>query len=50
LGFAVWDARNGQRADLLVCNMIVIGVIGVMLDRLLQCLTTLRSVRWGYER
>ena len=50
LGFAVWDARNGQRADLLVCNMIVIGVIGVMLDRLLQCLTTLPSVRWGYER
>jgi len=50
LGFAVWDARNGQRVDLLVCNMIVIGAIGVMLDRLLQRLTGLRSVRWGYER
>jgi len=50
LGFAVWDARNGQRADLLVCNMIVIGLIGVMLDRLLQYLTRVRSVRWGYER
>lgn len=50
LGFAVWDARNGQRADLLVCNMIVIGAIGVALDRLIQCLTALPSVRWGYER
>jgi NitT/TauT family transport system permease protein len=50
LGFAVWDARNGQRSDLLVCNMIVIGVIGVVLDRLLEYLTRLRSVRWGYER
>jgi NitT/TauT family transport system permease protein len=49
LGFAVWDARNGQREDLLVCNMIVIGVIGVTLDRLIQHLTGLRSVRWGYE-
>jgi NitT/TauT family transport system permease protein len=50
LGFGVWDARNGQRADLLVCYMIVIGVIGVTLDRLLQYLTGLPSVRWGYER
>lgn len=50
LGFAVWDARNGQRADLLVCNMIVIGLIGVLVDRALQYLTRLRSVRWGYER
>jgi len=50
LGFAVWDARNGQRTDLLVCNMIVIGIIGIALDRLIQQLTGLRSVRWGYER
>lgn len=50
LGFAVWDARNGQRTDLLVCNMIVIGIIGVALDRLLQYLSSARSVRWSYER
>jgi ABC-type nitrate/sulfonate/bicarbonate transport system permease component len=50
LGFAIWDARNGQRTDLLVFNMIVIGLIGVALDRLIQCLTGLPSVRWGYER
>ncbi|MDQ2733321.1 MAG: ABC transporter permease, partial [Armatimonadota bacterium] len=41
LGFAIWDARNGLRTDLLVCNMIVIGCIGMALDRLLVLLTTL---------
>jgi NitT/TauT family transport system permease protein len=49
LGFAIWDARNGLRTDLLVCNMIVIGIIGVGLDRLLVQLTKMPSVRWGYE-
>ena len=29
LGFAIWDARNGLRIDLLVAAMIVIGIIGV---------------------
>src|SRR5215210_985287 len=50
LGFAIWDARNGLRMDLLVAGMIVIGLIGVLLDRLLLRLTRIRSVRWGYER
>ena len=50
LGFAIWDARNGLRLDLLVAGMIVIGVIGVVIDRLLVRLTTIPSVRWGYER
>jgi NitT/TauT family transport system permease protein len=50
LGFAIWDARNGLRTDLLVCGMIVIGIIGVILDRILVRLTKLQSVRWGYER
>lgn len=50
LGFAIWDARNGLRTDLLVCNMIVIGIIGVGLDRFLVQLTKMPSVRWGYER
>lgn len=50
LGFAIWDARNGLRTDLLVCGMIVIGIIGVLLDRLLVRLTRLPNVRWGYER
>jgi len=50
LGFAIWDARNGLRMDLLVCGMIVIGVIGVIIDVVLLQLTKIASVRWGYER
>jgi len=50
LGFAVWDARNGLRIDLLAASMVVIGLIGVALDRLLVRLTRIPSVRWGYER
>jgi NitT/TauT family transport system permease protein len=50
LGFAIWDSRNGLRVDLLVVNMIVIGLIGVVIDRLLLQLTKVPSIRWGYER
>jgi NitT/TauT family transport system permease protein len=50
LGFAVWDARNGLRTDLLVVEMIVIGLIGVGIDRILVMLTKIKSVRWGYDR
>ncbi|HYN85723.1 MAG TPA: ABC transporter permease [Pyrinomonadaceae bacterium] len=50
LGFAIWDARNGLRMDLVVSGMIVIGLIGVALDRLLVRLMRIPSVRWGYER
>ncbi|HEU4389898.1 MAG TPA: ABC transporter permease [Blastocatellia bacterium] len=50
LGFAIWDARNGLRMDLLVVGMIVIGLIGVAVDRLLVQLTKIPSIRWGYER
>jgi NitT/TauT family transport system permease protein len=50
LGFAIWDARNGLRMDLLVAGMIIIGVIGMVIDRVLVRLTKISSVRWGYER
>ena len=50
LGFAVMDSRNGLRTDVLVVEMIVIGGIGVLIDRVLMQLTTIPSVRWGYER
>jgi NitT/TauT family transport system permease protein len=49
LGFAIHDARNGLRTDLVVVGMIVIGSIGVIIDRLLWTLTRIPSVRWGYE-
>lgn len=50
LGFAIWDARNGLRMDLLVSGMVVIGVIGMTLDRVLTRLTRIPSVRWAYDR
>jgi len=50
LGFAVMDSRNGLRTDILVVEMIVIGLVGVAIDRALVQLTFIRSVRWGYER
>jgi len=50
LGYGIWEARNGLRLDSAVCYMIVIGVLGMGIDRLLSQFTKLPSVRWGYER
>lgn len=50
LGYGIWEARNGLRLDSAVCYMIVIGLLGMGIDRLLAQLTKLRGVRWGYER
>jgi len=50
LGYGIWEARNGLRLDSAVCYMIVIGVLGMGIDRLLAQLTILPGVRWGYER
>jgi len=50
LGFAIMDARNGLRTDIVVVEMIVIGVIGIVIDRALFGLTKIPSARWGYER
>lgn len=49
LGFLIVDARNaGNRYDLVVAGMVMIGVIGLLLDLLMRKLETLPSVRWGY--
>ncbi len=50
LGYGIWEARNGLRLDSAVCYMIVIGLIGMGIDRILIQLTKLPNVRWGYER
>ncbi len=50
LGYGIWEARNGLRLDSAVCYMIVIGLLGMGIDRLLSQLTKLSGVRWGYER
>ena len=49
LGFLIVDARNaGNRYDLVIAGMILIGVIGVILDLLMRRLERLDFVRWGY--
>jgi NitT/TauT family transport system permease protein len=49
LGFLIVDARNaGNRYDLVVAGMILIGVIGVGLDALMRELERLPFLRWGY--
>lgn len=50
LGYGIWDARNGLRLDTAVCYMIVIGLLGMAMDRLLAQLSKMPTVRWGYER
>jgi NitT/TauT family transport system permease protein len=50
LGYGIWEARNGLRLDSAVCYMIVIGFLGMGIDRLIYQLTKLPGVRWGYER
>jgi NitT/TauT family transport system permease protein len=50
LGYGIWEARNGLRLDSAVCYMIIIGLLGMCIDRLLAQLTKLPNVRWGYER
>lgn len=50
LGYGIWEARNGLRLDSAVCYMIVIGLIGMAIDRILFQFTKLSNVRWGYER
>jgi NitT/TauT family transport system permease protein len=49
LGFLIVDARNaGNRYDLVVAGMILIGAVGVVLDLLMRRLELLPTVRWGY--
>lgn len=49
LGFLIVDARNaGNRYDLVVAAMVLIGVIGLLLDIGMRKLETLPSVRWGF--
>jgi NitT/TauT family transport system permease protein len=50
LGFLIVDARNaGNRYDLVVAGMLIIGVIGLLLDLGMQQLQTVKSFRWGYS-
>jgi NitT/TauT family transport system permease protein len=51
LGYLIMDSRNaGNRYDLVVASMIIIGLIGLMLDGITRLLERLKSVRWRYGR
>jgi NitT/TauT family transport system permease protein len=50
LGFLIVDARNaGNRYDLVVAGMVLIGLIGLLLDTGMRSLEGIRSLRWGYS-
>jgi NitT/TauT family transport system permease protein len=50
LGFLIVDARNaGNRYDLVVAGMILIGLIGLLLDIGMRSLEKVKSFRWSYS-
>jgi NitT/TauT family transport system permease protein len=50
LGFLIVDARNaGNRYDLVVAGMVLIGVIGLLLDIGMRSFEQVKSLRWGYS-
>jgi NitT/TauT family transport system permease protein len=49
LGYLIIDSRNaGNRYDLVIAGMIIIGLIGLRLDGLMRLLEGLKTVRWRY--
>jgi NitT/TauT family transport system permease protein len=51
LGYLIIDSRNaGNRYDLVVAGMIIIGVIGLGLDSAMRLLERAKSVRWSYVK
>jgi NitT/TauT family transport system permease protein len=50
LGFLIVDARNaGNRYDLVVAGMVLIGLIGLLLDIGMRSLEKVKSFRWSYS-
>jgi NitT/TauT family transport system permease protein len=51
LGYLIMDSRNaGNRYDLVIASMIIIGLIGLLLDTCTRLLERLKPVRWRYVR
>jgi NitT/TauT family transport system permease protein len=49
LGYLIMDSRNaGNRYDLVIASMIIIGLIGLMLDGMMRLLEGHKLVRWRY--
>lgn len=51
LGFLIMDSRNaGNRYDLVIASMIIIGLIGLLLDGGTRLLERMKTVQWRYVR
>ena len=51
LGYLIMDSRNaGNRYDLVIASMIIIGIIGLLLDGITRLLEKLKTVKWRYVR
>jgi NitT/TauT family transport system permease protein len=51
LGYMIMDSRNaGNRYDLVIAGMVIIGMIGLLLDGATRLLEKLKTVRWRYAR
>ena len=51
LGYMIMDSRNaGNRYDLVVAGMIIIGLIGLLLDGSMRLLERQKTVKWRYVR
>jgi NitT/TauT family transport system permease protein len=51
LGYLIMDSRNaGNRYDLVIASMIIIGMIGLLLDGTTRLLERLKIVKWRYVR
>lgn len=47
LGYLILDSRNALRMDYVMDGMIVIGLIGLLLDKLMQSAGKIESAEWG---
>ncbi len=51
LGYLIMDSRNaGNRYDLVIASMIIIGVIGLLLDGATRLMERMKTVKWRYVR
>lgn len=51
LGYLIMDSRNaGNRYDLVIASMIIIGLIGLLLDGITRLLERMKTVKWRYVR
>ena len=47
LGYLIIDARNNLRNDMLLAGIVLIGVIGLILDKLIGLFESKINSKWG---